>query len=149
MDDEPEIERVLPSAHRRARDVLSGPERRRRWSTEEKLRVLEQSIAPGSSVSLTCRLHGIRSGQLYTLRKQFRLGELTGFLPVSIAAEVPRLQGSGPAVQSPEAATTGLIADSDEVAQGFRFDGAQHAEPRWRLIVGIEGLAGSTSFGWF
>ncbi len=43
----------LRSAHTRAREfrgeVLSGPERRRRWSTEEKLRVLAQSVAPGSS----------------------------------------------------------------------------------------------------
>jgi len=30
-------------------EVLTGPERRRRWSTEEKLRILAQSIAPGSS----------------------------------------------------------------------------------------------------
>ena len=28
-------------------EVLSGPERRRRWSAEEKLRVLAQSVAPG------------------------------------------------------------------------------------------------------
>lgn len=43
-------------------EVLSGPERRRRWSDEEKLRVLAQSIAPGSSVSLVCRMHGISTG---------------------------------------------------------------------------------------
>ena len=81
----------LQSAHTRApefrSEVLSGPERRRRWSTEEKLRVLAQSVAPGSSPSLTCRLHGISSGQLYTWRKQFRTGELTGFIPVAVGAE--------------------------------------------------------------
>lgn len=68
-------------------EVLSGPERRRRWSDEEKLRVLAQSVAPGSSVSLTCRMHGISTGQLYTWRKQFRQGELTGFVPVSVVAD--------------------------------------------------------------
>lgn len=68
-------------------EVLSGPERRRRWSNEEKLRVLVQSVAPGSSVSLVCRMHGISTGQLYTWRKQFRLGELTGFVPVSVTAD--------------------------------------------------------------
>jgi transposase len=68
-------------------EVLSGPERRRRWSNEEKLRVLAQSIAPGSSVSLVCRMHGISTGQLYTWRKQFRLGELTGFVPISVMAD--------------------------------------------------------------
>ena len=62
------------SAHTRAREVhgevLSGPERRRRWSLEEKLRILAQSVAPWSSPSLVCRLHGISSGQLYTWRRQ-------------------------------------------------------------------------------
>ncbi len=81
----------LQSAHTRAPElrgeVLSGPERRRRWSNEEKLRILAQSVAPGSSPSLTCRLHGISSGQLYTWRKQFRMGELTGFIPVSVGSE--------------------------------------------------------------
>lgn len=54
---------ALRSAHTSAPElrgeVLSGPERRRRWSTEEKLRVLAQSMAPGSSPSLACRMHGI------------------------------------------------------------------------------------------
>jgi transposase len=89
----------LQSAHTRAPEfrgeVLSGPERRRRWSIEEKLRVLAQSVAPGSSPSLTCRLHGISSGQLYTWRKQFRTGELTGFIPVVVGSE-PAAQLSPP-----------------------------------------------------
>jgi hypothetical protein len=44
-------------------EILAGPERRRRWSVEEKLRILAQSVAPGSSASLACRMHGISSGQ--------------------------------------------------------------------------------------
>jgi transposase len=82
----------LGSTHTRAREVhgevLTGPERRRRWSLEEKLRILAQSVAPGSSPSLVCRLHGISSGQLYTWRRQFRTGELTGFAPVRLAPPV-------------------------------------------------------------
>lgn len=85
------VESGLGSGLTRAREVraevLSGPERRRRWSMEEKLRILAQGIAPGSSASLTCRMHGISSGQFYTWRKQFRTGELTGFVPVSVVPE--------------------------------------------------------------
>jgi transposase len=80
----------LRSTRMRAREVrgevLTGPERRRRWSVEEKLRILAQSVAPGSSVMLVCRVHGISSGQLYTWRRQFRTGELTGFAPVTVAS---------------------------------------------------------------
>jgi transposase len=72
-------------------EVLVGPERRRRWSVEEKLRILGQSVAPGSSVMLVCRTHGISSGQLYTWRRQFRTGELTGFAPVRVTPPVGQL----------------------------------------------------------
>lgn len=96
MDDSGLIEREdLESTRMRAREVqgevLAGPERRRRWSVEEKLRILAQSVAPGSSASLTCRMHGISSGQLYTWRRQFRTGELTGFAPVLVAPPVDEL----------------------------------------------------------
>ena len=112
MDDGTPIDNEdLGSAHTRAREVrgevLTGPERRRRWSLEEKLRILGQSVAPGSSASLVCRLHGISSGQLYTWRRQFRTGELTGFAPVRLAAPVEGLAMAAvpvdPAPRSPEA----------------------------------------------
>jgi len=75
--------------------------RRRIWSTEEKLRILAQSAAPGSSPALTCRMHGISSGQFYTWRKQFRSGELTGFVPVSAVPEPPSLPAPAPAAPPP------------------------------------------------
>src|ERR1700730_14836528 len=82
----------LRSTRTRAREVrgevLAGPERRRRWSVEEKLRILAQSVAPGSSTSLACRMHGISSGQLYTWRRQFRTGELPGCAPVMVAPPI-------------------------------------------------------------
>jgi transposase len=115
MDDDIVVERVLRSAPEVLCEVMPGLERRRRWSTEEKLRILAQSIAPGSSPTLTCKMHGISSGQLYTWRKQFRSGELTGFVPVLVAPEPTALQApelpadppnAGPA---PEPAVTNPI----------------------------------------
>jgi transposase len=98
----------LRSPHTSAREVrgevLAGPERRRRWSVEEKLRILGQSVASGSSVALVCRMHGISSGQLYTWRKQFRTGELTGFAPVTVVADAPMVQLPAPAVATHSAA---------------------------------------------
>ena len=96
MDDVEVVDKeALGSAHTRAWEVhgkaLTGPERRRRWSLEEKLRILAQSVAPGSSAFLVCRLRGISSGQLYTWRRQFRTGELTGFAPVRLAPPVEEL----------------------------------------------------------
>src|ERR1700741_4034982 len=95
MDNDVMANEDLRSPHKSAREVrgevLVGPERRRRWNVEEKLRILGQSVAPGSSVMLVCRTHGISSGQLYTWRRQFRTGELTGFAPVGVTPPVGQL----------------------------------------------------------
>ncbi len=96
MDHDTAVERVLARAPEVLGEVMPGLERHRRWSVEEKLRILAQSVAPGSSPTLTCRMHRISSGQLYTWRKQFRQGELTGFVPVSIAPETPALPAPDP-----------------------------------------------------
>ncbi len=106
---------ALRSAHTSASElrgeVLSGPERRRRWSAEEKLRVLAQSVTPGSSPTLACRMYGISTGQLSTWRKQVRAGDLTGFVPVSVIADAPLPEApAAPAAESErEAALVGLI----------------------------------------
>ena len=85
-------------------EILAGPERRRRRSVEEKLCILGQSAAPGSSVSLVCRMHGISSGQLCTWRKQFRTGELTGFAAVTVPTDAAVEELSAPAVAVDRAA---------------------------------------------
>ena len=113
MDDAGLVDKEdLGGAHTRAREVrgevLSGPERRRRWSAEQKVRILAQSVAPGSSASLVCRLHGISSGQLYTWRRQFRTGELTGFAPVRV---VPPVDALSPAAVADDSASTLSAAD--------------------------------------
>ena len=106
----------LRSTRTRAREVrgevLLGPERRRRWSTEEKLRILAQSVASGSSVMLVCRTHGISSGQPYTWRRQFRTGELTGFAPITVAPPVGQLE---PPTASAEPAAS---SEDDQPAVG-------------------------------
>jgi hypothetical protein len=41
-------------------DVLSGPERRRRWSTAEKLAIVQETYEPDVTVSIVARRHGIQ-----------------------------------------------------------------------------------------
>jgi transposase len=83
-----EVESVLRRAPELGCEVLARVSKRRSWSAEEKVRILAQATAPGSSVKLACRAHGVSSGQFYTWRKQFRSGELTGFVPL-LVAEAP------------------------------------------------------------
>lgn len=57
-------------------DVL-GVERRRRWTPEEKVRIVEETYLPGHSVSLIARRHGIAGNLLFTWRRLMAQGALT------------------------------------------------------------------------
>ncbi len=50
--------------------VYSGPERRRRWSDEQRLQILSEAFAPGVSPTDVARRHEISTGLLYTWRKK-------------------------------------------------------------------------------
>ena len=51
-------------------EIITGPERRRRWSEEEKLQLVEEACGPGHSVSQVARRHGIHASQLFAWRRQ-------------------------------------------------------------------------------
>jgi transposase len=54
--------------------VLSGPERRRRWTPAEKARIIEESLATGASVVEVARRHGVHPNLLHAWRRQARTG---------------------------------------------------------------------------
>jgi transposase-like protein len=58
-------------------EVLTGPERRRRWSAEEKLAMVRASFEPGKSVSMVARQHGVNPNQLSHWRKLYQDGSLS------------------------------------------------------------------------
>ena len=73
-------------------EVLTGKERRRRWTAEEKLRIVSETMQPGVSVSSVARRHGLHANQVFIWRLQARAGELSGgepaaFVPVSLQAD--------------------------------------------------------------
>jgi transposase len=54
-------------------------------------------------------MHGISSGQFYTWRKQFRSGALTGFVPVSMAPNIPALPAPALVETRPTAHAAGHV----------------------------------------
>ncbi|RVP46128.1 IS3 family transposase, partial [Sinorhizobium meliloti] len=58
-------------------EVLSGPERRRRWSTAEKLAIIHETYEADATVSIVARRHGIQPNQLFAWRKLASQGALT------------------------------------------------------------------------
>jgi len=78
-------------------EVITSVERRRRWSSTEKQRLVAATLEPGASVSAIAREAGIHPGQLYGWRRQQRGRQPIGFAPVQVAAEPPptELIGAG------------------------------------------------------
>jgi transposase len=68
-------------------EVITSVERRRRWSSAEKQRLVAATLEPGASVSAIAREAGIHPGQLYGWRRQQRARQQIGFAPVQVAAE--------------------------------------------------------------
>jgi transposase len=62
--------------------VLMGPERRRRWSPEEKLAVLSEAFAPGATVTDVARRLNVATSLIYQWRRQ-ALGS-AGFVPAVV-----------------------------------------------------------------
>jgi transposase len=65
------------TSHSSKIEVLSGPERRRRWSTAEKLAIVQETYDRDATVSIVARRYGIQPNQLFTWRKLATQGALT------------------------------------------------------------------------
>jgi transposase len=56
-------------------EVLTGVVSRRRWSQDDKARIVEESLAPGATVSDVARRHDIRPQQLFGWRRGMRIAD--------------------------------------------------------------------------
>jgi transposase len=53
-------------------EVINGALGRRRWSIDDRARILEETLAPGAVVSAVARRHGLRPQQVFTWRREAR-----------------------------------------------------------------------------
>jgi transposase len=67
-------------------EVLPGPERRRRWSAEQKRSIVAEAFAPGASVCEVARRRDVVAGQVYRWRNELRRAA-AGFAEVVVAQE--------------------------------------------------------------
>jgi transposase len=124
--------------------ILSGPERRRRWTQAEKLRLVEETLAAEANIAEIARRHDVHPNLLHAWRRQARTRLLVGaveekprpdervrFAAVAIAPERPAL----PAAVAPSAA--GVI-DVEFAAGGrMRITGAVEASLVSALIKAL------------
>ena len=104
-------------------EIIEVVERRRRWPVEARLKILDEVLQPGASVSAVAGRHGLARSLLYKWLRQVREGRMPGlslkpaaaatFAPVSIVTEASGCRRGKPAptpalplpAQSPPAAT--------------------------------------------
>jgi transposase len=95
-------------------EILVGPERRRRWSAEEKARIVAETAAPGAQVAEVARRHGLSRGLLYLWRSAVRRGEAAVRLPKFVPAVLTAASGAAMSALPRAAPEGGMI----EIALG-------------------------------
>ena len=73
-------------------EIITGVERRRRWSVAEKLRIVAETEQPGAGIAEIARRYEVSRGLLWNWRSQVRRGVLRPeppavFVPVQVVRE--------------------------------------------------------------
>ena len=82
--------------------IISGVERRRLWSEEEKLGIMAEAFSPGACVSEVARRRDVAPSLIYRWRRQMQIEAASaGFAPVLVGPEREERVACPPAEHSP------------------------------------------------
>jgi transposase len=85
-------------------EVITGTARRRRWSAEEKLRIVEETFASGETISSVARRNGVAANLLYRWRRLMTEGATIAVRAdddVVAASEIKRLTTADTGTRTP------------------------------------------------
>ena len=74
-------------------EVLGWIECRRRWSRDDKMRIIEETFAPGAVVTEIARRHGIATSLVFTWRRRARLATATSAGPRLVPVQAVNIAG--------------------------------------------------------
>ena len=127
-------------------EIISGVERRCRWSDADKLRIVAEADEAGAKVAEVARRHEISRSILWTWRKQARAGRLTmsdppGFLPVVVdavsAMDTAASEPSAASLQADTPSPPGPLAITITLTNGTRLEiSAALSLPALSCIIG-------------
>ena len=96
-------------------EIITGRERRRQWSTADKLRIVGETHEPGVRVCDVAARHGLCQSLVFAWRRQVREGLLAEpgmpvFMPVQmLEAPAPATQSQPAPAPAPARQSAGLI----------------------------------------
>ena len=67
-------------------EVISVVQRRRRWTVEQKLALVEEASRPGASVAGVAGRHGMSPSLIFDWRRQLREGTMPGIVGTAVSA---------------------------------------------------------------
>ncbi len=70
-----------PGVIRKQSNGASGGRKRRRWPEAERRRIVEETLAPGTSVARVARAHGVNANQVFAWRRLYKQGRLGSNAP--------------------------------------------------------------------
>ena len=117
-----------------------GTERRRRWSLQDKLQIVEETMQPGVTVTEVARRHGLAPSVVFTWRRLAREGRLGETGPVFVPVDVTPVPVQTAPVASPPR-RTGLIEIVLGRGRRVRVDREVDAEALRRVLQVMESLA--------
>lgn len=92
-------------------EVLTGPARRRRWSAEDKARIIAETLIPGARVSEVARRWQVCSQQVFgwrrAARRDMRTAPATTTAPVS-SGFVPIITEAHPITPAPQSPASAI-----------------------------------------
>jgi transposase len=104
-------------------EIVAGKERRRRWSDEERQRLVAEAFAPGAVVAHVARRHGVAESCFYAWRRRYA-NEADGrprLMPVMVADTPATVPSRHAAAMS--SCTTAVVTLPDgtriEIAGGY------------------------------
>ncbi len=83
-------------------EIITGRDRRRRWSLQDKLRLVGEANEPGAMIRAVAARHGVSESLLFTWRRQARQGLLAQVLDHPVFVPVQTLMPTGTALTLPD-----------------------------------------------
>ena len=138
-------------------EVISTVKRRRAWSVEEKIEILDAAFLRGGSVAAAADRFGVARSLIYIWRQQVRDGQMPGvtmtavgvsaFAPVAIKAEAiePEPAREPPALPAPVGKPCGSKRRSGTIevrllnGRGLKVDEGIAPEVLARLVAVLDG----------
>jgi transposase len=116
-----------------------GTERRRRWSLQDKLQIVEETLQPGVTVTEVARRHGLAPSVVFTWRRLVREGRLGDTDPAFMPVAITPVPAQVPSAASPPR-RIGLIEIVLGRGRRIRVDREVDAEALRRVLQVLESL---------